>query len=216
MISILLATYNGDKHIRSSIDSVLSQDYIDFEILIGLNGSGEKTKNIIREYNDSRIRIFDFGEDKGKGKTLNKLLKESHHEYLCIQDDDDVWMTSKLSKQIVYIEEFDVIGSRIQYIDEYGNFQGVPRIFTSNQEIVNLSMSGNNQIANTSALFNKSKVVEVGGWREDIDGIEDYDLWLRMMRKGCVFFNHPEILVSHRIHQNSNFNTKRFDISSIL
>jgi glycosyltransferase involved in cell wall biosynthesis len=216
MISVLLATYNGEKYIRSSIDSVLNQDYPCFELLIGFNGTREATKNIVSEYNDPRIRVFDFGVDRGKGKTLNKLLKESSYDYICIQDDDDLWMSTKLSKQLVYIDEFDVIGSRIQYIDSNNNFEGIPRLFISNHEIVRLSMSGNNQIANTSAMFRKSKALEIGGWREDIDGIEDYDLWLRMMRNGCTFFNHPEVLVSHRIHPHSNFNTKHFDLSMIL
>lgn len=111
---------------------------------------------------------------------------------------------------------FDVVGSRVEYIDENGNRQGIPRIEISHHDICNLSKIGNNQIPNTSAIFKKSKAIEIGGWREDIDGIEDYDFWLRLIRKGCNFFNHPDILVLHRLHSRSNFNTKKYDIWSIL
>lgn len=216
MISVLLSTYNGEKYIRESIDSVLSQDQQEFELLIGLNGTTDRTRDILNGYTDPRIRIFDFGSDKGKGKTLNKLLKESKYSFVAIQDDDDVWLPNKISSQIKYIEMFDVVGSRIRYIDERGGLLGIPLIEISHFNIVDISMRGDNQVPNTSAIFNKSKAVQIGGWREDIDGIEDYDFWLRLMRNGCKFFNHPDILVHHRLHDRSNFNINKYDIKKIL
>ena len=75
MISILLAVYNGEKYIRKSIDSILNQSYKDFELLIGFNGTIDNSKKIVSEYNDSRIRVFDYNDDKGKAKTLNKLIR---------------------------------------------------------------------------------------------------------------------------------------------
>ena len=118
MISILLATYNGEKYIKKSIDSIINQTYTDWELLIGFNGTTDNSKEVVAQYNDSRIKIFDYGDDKGKSKTLNKLMKEASGEWMAIQDDDDIWLPKKLERQFSNSEGFDVIGTQIMYIDK--------------------------------------------------------------------------------------------------
>lgn len=216
MISILLPVYNGEKFLKHSIDSILSQTFTDFELLIGFNGTIDSSKEIVSKYVDTRIRIFDYGSDSGKSRTLNKLIKEAKYDWLAIQDDDDCWIDSKLEKQIHYTDKYDVIGTFISYIDEFGNMCGYPKLHSFHDEIKELSLIGSNQVANTSAIFKKSDALEIGGWRTDLDGIEDYDFWLRLMRNGKRFINIPEQLVLHRLHSNSNFNTKKYDLSKIL
>jgi glycosyltransferase involved in cell wall biosynthesis len=216
MISILLATYNGEKYISLAIESVLNQSFKDFELLIGFNGTTDSSKGIVYRYNDPRIRVFDFGDDKGKSKTLNKLLVESKYDHVCLQDDDDVWLYNKLENQISHSNEYDVVGTLISYINEEGNIIGRPNLSTNPTQIERLSMKGLNQIANTSAIFKKQDALDINGWRDGLDGIEDYDFWLRLMRNGKRFINVPEELVLHRLHSNSNFNTKKYDLSKIL
>ena len=216
MISVLLATYNGEKYILESIESILNQTYTNFELLVGFNGTTDNSKKLVRNFDDNRIRIFDYGSDRGKAKTLNKLLSEAKYNWVSIQDDDDIWIADKFEKQIQFISEFDVIGTFIKYINSNGSISGFPTLGTIDYEIKRLSLMGTNQVANTSAIFKKSDALEIGGWREDIDGIEDYDFWIRLMRIGKKFINIPEYLVLHRIHNQSNFNTKNHDISKIL
>jgi len=216
MISILLATYNGEKYIEKSIESILSQTFKDFELLIAFNGTTDNSKELVSKYCDNRIRTFDYGDDKGKSITLNKLLKECKYDWCAIQDDDDIWLPNKLEEQIKYINEYDVIGTLINYIDELDNIIGSPNLSIDPLTIRIFSLYGNNQVANTSTIFKKNDAVEIGGWREGIDGIEDFDFWLRLMRNGKNFINIPNKLLLHRLHSNSNFNTKKYDISKIL
>jgi glycosyltransferase involved in cell wall biosynthesis len=216
MISILLATYNGEKFIKASIDSILNQTFTEWELLIGFNGTTDNSEKIVREYNDSRIRIFDYGNDKGKAKTLNKLILEAKYDWIAIQDDDDVWIENKLEKQIKFIKDYDIIGTTISYIDENLNFKGAPSLSTNHEDIVKRSLSGDNQIANTSAIFKKIDALEINGWDTSIDGIEDFDFWLRLIKNNKKIVNLCEKLVLHRIHSNSNFNNKKYDISKIL
>lgn len=216
MFSILLAIYNGQNFVESSIESVLNQSFRDFELLIGFNGTIDSSKEIVSKYQDSRIKTFDYGTDKGKAKTLNKLIIESTHDWIAIQDDDDIWTKEKLEIQQKYATEYDVIGSFINYIDSNGNFLGAPTLSTKDADIKRLSFGGINQIANTSAVFKKSKALEIGGWRSDIDGIEDYDFWLRLMKNNNKFINIDQVLVYHRLHSRSNFNTKQHNLKQIL
>jgi glycosyltransferase involved in cell wall biosynthesis len=216
VISILLPVYNGEKYIRQSIDSIAAQTFKDWELLVGFNGTTDSSKDILAEYNDLRIKVFDYGEDKGKAKTLNKLIKEAKYDWIALQDDDDVWLPTKLEKQITYMKEYDVIGTFIRYINEDSQPGGTPNLATTYQDIKNRSLSGDNQTANTTAIFKKSAALDIGGWDTSIDGIEDFDLWIRLLKKGYRFHNIPENLTLHRLHAESNFNTKPYDPKSIL
>lgn len=216
MISILLATYNGEKFIKESIDSILTQTFTEWELLIGFNGTTDNSKEIVNEYNDYRIRIFDYGNDKGKAKTLNKLILEAKYDWIAIQDDDDIWLENKLEKQIELIEAYDVIGTMISYVDENLKFKGQPNLEINHNGITMRSLNGDNQIANTSAIFKKTDALKINGWDVKIDGIEDFDFWLKLIKNGKKFINLPEKLVLHRLHNNSNFNTKKYNLNKIL
>lgn len=216
MISILLPIYNGEKYLRQSIDSILNQSFKNFELLVGFNGTIDSSKEIVNTYDDPRIKIFDYGSDKGKAKTLNKLLKETKYNWIALQDDDDIWIQTKLEKQILLINDYDVIGTFIHYINENGSIIGKPNLSTSSFDIQKKSIAGDNQVANTSAIFKKLDAFYINGWKEELDGIEDYDFWLRLMRDGKKFINVSKELVLHRVHNNSNFNTKKYDLNKIL
>jgi len=218
MISILLAIYNGEKYLKKSIDSILNQTYTDFELLIGFNGTIDNSKNIVASYSDKRIKVFDYGMDSGKSKTLNKLIKESNRDWLAMQDDDDIWLPNKLALQmkLAATEKYNVIGSKILYCNEKDEVIGYPNIRCNHKSIVILSNHGFNQVPNTSAIFKKSEVIQIGGWDETISGIEDFDFWLKLMKNGSVFINIKQKSVLHRIHSNSNFNTNKYNLSNIL
>jgi glycosyltransferase involved in cell wall biosynthesis len=216
LVSIVLAVYNGEKYIEKSISSIINQTYPYFEILIGINGTVDNSKEIVSRFHDPRIRIFDYGNDKGKAITLNKLLKDARGEWVAIQDDDDIWMDDKLESQMKYVTDFDVIGTQIKYINDADEIIGEVVLETDDLVIKEKSLTGHNQIANTSGLVRKACIDKIAGWRTDIDGIEDYDFWLRLMRNNYKFINLKEVKVYHRLHSKSNFNTRQHDLSLIL
>jgi glycosyltransferase involved in cell wall biosynthesis len=215
-VSILLAVYNGEKFLSQSIDSILYQTFKDWELLIGFNGTTDNSKEIVNKYTDSRIRTFDYGDSKGKPATLNKLLKESKFDLIALQDDDDIWFPKKLELQIEKIDTYDIIGSFITYIDVNNDSIGAPSLSIQHESIIQKTKAGDNQIANSSALIKKNKLIEINGWDETLKGLEDLDVWLKLINSKCVFYNIPKSLVMHRLHSNSNFNTQNFDINYIL
>jgi glycosyltransferase involved in cell wall biosynthesis len=216
MVSILLATYNGSRYIKESIQSIINQTYTDWELLVGINGTTDNTEEIVSSFSDNRIKIYNFGDDKGKAKTLNKLIYYAKFDYIGIQDDDDIWLENKLENQIHFINDFDVIGSLINYIDENGFMIGNPNLSLNHDDIISKSLNGVNQIANSSSIVRKESVLSVNGWSEELDGIEDYDLWLKLIRQNKKFININKVLVLHRLHKQSNFNTKQHDFKKIL
>jgi glycosyltransferase involved in cell wall biosynthesis len=204
MISVLIPIYNGIEFIEESVSSVLNQTMDQWEIIIGVNGHTPDSEvyKIAKEYenrsNPNKIRVYDLYHIKGKSNALNEMLKYCSYSYVAILDVDDIWVPKKLEIQIALIDKYDVIGSRCIYI---GDIKGiVPSIPIG--DLCDFDFTEKNPIINSSAIIRK----EVCHWIEH--GIEDYELWLRLKYSGKTFYNFSKILVKHRIHQQSAFNSK--------
>jgi alpha-1,3-rhamnosyltransferase len=189
--------------------------------LIGFNGTLDKSKEIAAKKIglDPRFKILDFGDDKGKARTLNKMLKMVDTEWISLVDGDDIWMPTKIWSQIINRERADVIGSFCYYIDKNNSLIMDKRLSLSifDEDIKKRMMEGDNNMVNSSCFFKTSSALSVGGWNEEVD-LEDMDMWVKLMKNGGSFYNIPEYLVLHRIHSESNFNSKDliFSPSDIL
>jgi len=215
MITILLPVYNDEKYLDECIRSIINQTHTDFKCLIGFNGTVDRSKEIANYliYDDPRFKVFDYGMDKGKPKTLNKLLKEVETEFICLIDGDDVWESTKLERQFDLRNNFDVIGTFTSYIDSAGNNIRNLDLPREDEEIKRGLVSGNNYIVNSSAFLRTRDAIEINGWDEGLDFLEDYDIWIRLYKNHKTFFNIKEYLVRHRIHSDSNFNSKPSNIT---
>jgi glycosyltransferase involved in cell wall biosynthesis len=205
MISILIPIYNGIEFIDESVSSVLQQTYKDWELLIGVNGHSENSHvyHIAKEYEkkSSKIKVYDFHNIKGKSNTLNEMIKYCKYNFIAILDVDDIWHPQKLEIQSYALNDFDVIGSQCVYFGERLN--GItPNIPFG--DISNIDFSILNPVINSSVIIRK----ELCNWNGEWDGVEDYDMWLRLRKQNKQFYNLKEILVKHRIHNQSAFNAK--------
>jgi teichuronic acid biosynthesis glycosyltransferase TuaG len=205
MISILIPIYNGIEFICDSVSSVLRQTYGEWELIIGINGHPKDSSvyKIAKEYEKvtNKIRVLDLYEIKGKSNALNEMIKYCSYDYVSILDVDDIWHEQKLEIQSQLLNKFDVIGSNCVW---FGDRPGiVPHIPVG--DISNYDFSIVNPMINSSSVIRK----ELCNWNEN--GIEDYDLWLKLRNQNKKFFNFKEILVKHRIHNASAFNSKGND-----
>jgi teichuronic acid biosynthesis glycosyltransferase TuaG len=202
MISILIPIYNGIEFINDSVSSVLIQTYGDWELLIGVNGHNQNSeifqKAKLYESIDNRIKVFDFYNIKGKSNTLNEMIKYCRYNFVALLDVDDVWYYNKLEIQSKFLSNYDVIGSNCVWFGDIENI--VPKIPVN--DFSNFNFTEVNPIINSSSIIKK----ELCYWNEN--GIEDYDLWLKLWKQKKRFFNCSEILVKHRIHRTSAFNSK--------
>lgn len=202
MISILMPIYNGIEFIDESVSSIVRQIYDNWELLIAVNGHPPDSDvyKIAKKYEktNNKIRVFDFYDTKGKSNTLNNMLPFCKYDYIALLDVDDIWYDNKLQIQSQLLHSFDVIGTRCIY---FGDTPGIiPDIPTGNISSFNFKLM--NPIINSSSIIRKNLCY----WNDN--GIEDYDLWLRLRQQNHTFYNFDEILVKHRIHENSAFNSK--------
>ena len=115
LISVIMSVYNDSKNLDSSISSILNQSFKNFELLIMNDGSTENIQKILSKYEkNSKIRIFKNENNIGLTKSLNLLIKESVGKYIARQDSDDISISSRLNKQIDYLNKYnlDLCGTR--------------------------------------------------------------------------------------------------------
>ena len=194
--------YNGIEFIHESVPSILEQTYDKWELVIGINGHPEnseiyKTAKSFEEKSD-KIRVIDFYNIKGKSNTLNEMIKYCKYNYVALLDVDDIWHPQKLEVQSIWLNSYDVIGSNcIWFGDRPGIVPSIPQYDFSNFNFANV-----NPIINSSVIIRK----ELCSWDSKFD-VEDYDLWIRLRLKNKRFYNCSQILVKHRIHNTSAFNS---------
>ncbi len=103
--SVVIPTYNRAKLLPHSIESVLSQTFQDFELIIVDDGSIDKTEKVVKKFQKKDKRIFYyFQENKGPATTRNVGIKKAKGEYIAFLDSDDMWLSKKLEKQIRIFE----------------------------------------------------------------------------------------------------------------
>ena len=103
-ISIAMATYNGEKFIKEQVDSILPQLSKDDELVVSDDGSSDKTIEILANYKDKRIKIFE-GPDKGIKQNFGNAISKCNGEIIFLSDQDDVWMKNKVSEVLKTFEE---------------------------------------------------------------------------------------------------------------
>lgn len=202
MITILICIYNGEKYIQETLNSILNQSYQDFEVVVVLNCTNDRTIEKIKNINDSRIKIFETNICQ-LAFNLNYGLLKSNGDYIVRIDADDIAEPERLEKQLKILQEgkFDVVGSNLTYIDENSLIIGQKKYPETDNEI-HKKIFYKNPFAHPSIMYKKTSVLKVGGY---LNGkvSEDYDLWLRLMRdKNIKFYNIQENLTRYRIHSN--------------
>ena len=203
MISILLPIYNGIEFIDECVSSIHYQSFKNWELIIGINGHSENSpiyqKATEFEEKDRRIKVYDLYTIKGKSNALNEMIKYCQYDWISLIDVDDNWLFNKLESQIPYMKIYDIIGTHCQY---FGDISGQPAIPLG--DLKNHNFFTLNPIINSSCLIKK----KLAYWNKEWDGVEDYDLWLKLWKQGKQFYNVESIQTLHRIHQESAFNAQ--------
>ena len=129
LVSVIMPTYNGAKYLAESIESIISQTYKNWELIITDDCSSDGTQDIIRQYaaSDARIRAFFFDVNQGSGATRNNCIEEARGRYIAFCDSDDRWLPEKLEKQVTFMQEHNYAFSFASYYtcNEEGTVNGI-------------------------------------------------------------------------------------------
>lgn len=202
--SILIPLYNGIEFLQETLESIANQTCKDYEVIIGVNGHppNSPTFQTAKQLSSPKITVLDFPTFQGKAATLNALKEKAQADWIALCDADDLWMPDKLEIQkqcIAQFQEFDVLGTQCEYFGELTGSPSIPLGDISNEDFWKA-----NPLLNSSVVLRK----HLANWNPANRILEDYELWIRLRyQKKVKLLNIPYILMKHRIHKTSFFNT---------
>lgn len=198
LISVVLPVYNVASFIKEAIDSILNQTIQDFEIIVIDDCSTDKTIEIVKSYNDERIRILTKPENKGLIDSLNIGFNAAKGKYIARMDGDDISDLKRFEKQLYVLEnnpEIKVCGSWLQ---AFGKENKIIKHKEHHEQIL-VNMMVHCSMSLGSVMLDRIWAKEES-FDENKKHVEDYDFWSRVIWKGKVY-NIQEVLYKYRIHE---------------
>lgn len=184
-VSVIIPAYNVENTILQTVESVLKQTYVDFELIIINDGSSDRTLDIVNTIHDPRITIHSF-ENGGLPTARNRGIIHATGEYLTFLDADDLWTPDKLEQQVAALEadtDAGVVYSWTLTMSADGRdvYPGKSPTFAGN---VYADLLLNNFIASGSnVMIRREAIASVGGFDPSLQSCEDWDYWLRLAKK---------------------------------
>lgn len=208
LISIIVPCYNSEKYIAETIESVISQSYNNWEMLITDDCSTDNSVKIITDYmkKDDRIKLFSTKSNTGHpSEPRNISLKNARGDYFALLDSDDIWFPKKLEDQLSLVRKTgaSIITSYVQVIDDDSNI--TKKIIRTRDKSDYTDMLKNNELTAATVFFSKdvSKVLHFPERQQ-----EDYIAWLNVLKHGFRILNTRQIHAYYRISMNSRSSNK--------
>ena len=211
LISVIMPVYNAEKFLKPAIESILNQTFSDFELIIIDDNSNDKTADIIKSYNDNRIKHIVNPNRIGFTNSLNQGLKIAQGDYIARMDADDISDPERFSKEIEFLEnnpDIGVCGSWMKIIDENGKIINKIQLPVGSN-VIAWRLYFNNCVAHPSVILRRKVIDRVNYYNSDFVVAEDYDLWNRIIKISKIE-NIPEYLLKYRIHgKNISLNREK-------
>jgi len=209
LVSVIVPTYNRAKLIHETLDSILIQSYINFELIIIDDGSTDNTEDVVMKYADKRIYYIKTNNWGGPAKPRNIGIKKAKGEFIAFCDDDDIWKPKKLEISVKYLLKYsvDIVYHDLYYLRENGLrtfLNGKNKTRKLDHSIKNDLLFNGNGINNSSVVVKKKALYDIGLITEDKNKIswEDYHTWIKLAENKCNFKQIPHCLGYYRIGNN--------------
>ena len=216
IVSVIMPAHNRAASIGKSIESVLSQTFEDFELIVINDGSADNTSEVVHNYNDPRIKCIDLFKNGQICNALNVGIEESQGRFIARIDDDDIWHSDKLKKQVDFLcenEEYGACFTWVNVVDSYGNHDDdspIQKLFDERNRIrrdwVRRFFVNANSLCHPSAVFSRKVIQDVGKYNISLLQLQDFDLWIRIVKKYPIYII-TERLVDYRWDDSANLSS---------
>ena len=202
LVSVIIPTYNRGWIIKEAIDSVLEQDFIDYELIVVDDGSTDNTSDILQSYGNTITVIYQ--SNRGVSAARNRGVGASTGQLIAFLDSDDLWLPRKLSRQVAFFhaqpdaminqteEQWIRNGVRVNPKNRHHKFSGM--IFERSLELCLVSPS--------AVMLRRHLFEAVGMFDESLPACEDYDLWLRISCRYPVYLIETPLIVKRGGHDD--------------
>lgn len=208
LVSIIVPTYNTEKFILKTLESVQNQTYQNWEMILADDASTDKTVVIIEEFaqKDNRIKLFKLQENRGNGFARNAALEKATGKYIAYLDADDLWFPEKLEKQIQFLKANNLHFTFSFYdsIDEEGN--NLKRRVESPNPLTYKQLFFCNYVGNLTAIYDSDYFGKI--ILETSQKRQDWRIWLTILKQIKIAKPVPESLAFYRIRKDSVSSSK--------
>lgn len=213
-VSIVLPTYNGEKYLQQSVDSILAQTYMDWELIIVDDCSTDATGMISDGYCkiDSRIRVIHNVQNQQLPRSLNIGFDVAKGQYLTWTSDDNMYLMNALEVMVHFLDEHSdvyMVRGSMYYIDNAGCIIGQSENYCD-EKMYEFNCLG------ACFLYRKEVRDKIGNYNTEAFCVEDYEYWLRVLEHFGRIASIGEILYQYRRHENSLSETKRKQVTDQL
>ncbi|HEX6162033.1 MAG TPA: glycosyltransferase [Vicinamibacterales bacterium] len=212
-VSVLMAVYNGERHLPAAIDSILAQTHRNFEFVIVDDGSTDRSAEIAAARNDGRINLIRLPQNRGLSAALNEGLQAAGASLVARQDADDTAEPERLARQLAFMTahpDVALLGTQGTVIAEDGHVTGAVTRPIGEDSIRFFSIF-DNPFIHTSVMYRAAVARGCGGYNAAYDPFsQDYDLWCRIA-EGHRVANLGERLIRYRASQTSIIGAVRDD-----
>lgn len=201
LVSVIMPSYNTAQYIRESIESVLSQTYVNWELIIVDDCSTDNTDDVVAPFLiDERIKCFKNDMNSGAAESRNRALREAKGKWIAFLDSDDLWNPEKLAKQIEFMKSNDYKFSYTEYekIDE--SSAAVGTLVSGPKKVNKNDMYRYCWVGCLTVMYNAEQIglIQI----KDIKKNNDYAMWLQVCKKADCYLL-PENLAKYRIRKKS-------------
>ncbi len=200
-VSVIVPVYNAEKYIVDTMEHVMAQTYRDWELLLVVDGCGDASAQVIREYQeargDERLRLLVSQENIGAARARNKGLREAAGRYIAYLDADDLWLPEKLEAQLAFMKEKQAafVFTGYEFADEQG--VGTGKVVHVPPRMEYRDALKNTTIFTSTVLFDTQRIprdkLEMPAVKS-----EDTALWWKVLREGCTAWGLDRNLVLYR------------------
>lgn len=202
LVSIIMPAYNSEEFIEDSIESVIKQTYLNWELIIVDDCSTDKTQEIIEKWTkrNEKILYFKLIKNSGAAVARNTAIEKATGQYLAFLDSDDLWEPTKLEKQIGFMESNKYSFSCTSY--DHVNSEGISdhKIMKA-QAVYKYKDILKNCPGNSTIVYNAEKLGKF--YIPDIRKRNDFVMWLQVIKKAEVLYGIPDVLTHYRVREGS-------------
>ncbi len=183
LVTVLLPVYNSAGFVGTAIDSIRSQTFRDWELLIIDDGSSDDTAQVIQSIKDPRIRLERNNRNMGLAATLNRGLDMTESAYIARMDADDISLTARLQRQVSYLDENPDVGLVGTWVRKQKLLRSGPERQPTDPDDIAAELLFANCIAHPTVMLRR-EVLETNKLRydPDLDTSQDFELWTRLAR----------------------------------
>jgi glycosyltransferase involved in cell wall biosynthesis len=200
-VSVVMPVYNAERYLAMAVESVLSQTFADFELILVDDKSTDGSKAVAERYavSDQRVVVLSRATNGGVTLALNDGCRMARGEFIARMDADDVCLPTRFERQVEHLRahaDLGAVGTAVQLIDGAGARKAIRR-YPTNPRLVEWSMFFFNSVVHPSIMMRRSALQSLEMYPNGFPRCEDYALFIQMSR-GAGIANLDEVLMLYR------------------